>query len=153
MVAHRIINNAYCKQILVYNQIRVTILQPLSMEPVNNEKHNQSPKGIMRLAVPLPCFFDVIKRQRLAGQRPQQGTKSCRMGRFSVCSYVRPFPPQASGIAGWASGLADWGSGLAGWASGWPIGGNRQTYIRTKERKISQFYRTLSPIGADALPP
>ena len=59
------------------------------------------------------------------------------MGRFSVCSSVRPyvrlFPPQASGIAGWASDLADWGSGLAGWASGlagwasglagWPRGG------------------------------
>ena len=95
------------------------------------------------------------------------------MGRFSVCSSVRPyvrlFPPQASGIAGWASGLADWGSGLAGWASGlagwasglagwasglagWP-GGGRRTYGRTNERKISPFYRTSSPIGAAALPP
>ena len=28
----------------------------------------------MRSAVPLPCFFDVIKSQKVAGQRPQQGT-------------------------------------------------------------------------------
>ena len=31
---------------------------------------NQSPKGIMRSAVPLPCFFDVVKTQKVAGQRP-----------------------------------------------------------------------------------
>ena len=52
-------------------------------------------------------------------------------------------------MAGWASGLADWCSGLAGWASGlagWPRGGNG----RRDERKISPFYRTLSPIGAAA---
>ena len=46
--------------------------------------YNQSPKGIMRSAVPLPCFFDVEKSQRVAGQRPRQGTKSCRMGKYSV---------------------------------------------------------------------
>ena len=28
---------------------------------------NQSPKGIMRSAVPLPCFFDVVKSHRIAG--------------------------------------------------------------------------------------
>ena len=27
------------------------------------EKKNQSPKGIMRSAVPLPCFFDIVKSQ------------------------------------------------------------------------------------------
>ena len=32
---------------------------------------NQSPKGIMRSAVPLPCFFDVMKSHRVAGQRPR----------------------------------------------------------------------------------
>ena len=26
-------------------------------------RKNQSPKGIMRSAVPLPCFFDVVKSQ------------------------------------------------------------------------------------------
>ena len=46
--------------------------------------NNQSPKGIMRSAVPFPCFFDIVKSQRLAGQRPQQGTKPCRMGGNSV---------------------------------------------------------------------
>ena len=45
-------------------------------------------------------------------------------------------------MAGWASGLA-----------GWPRGGNGRTDGRTNGRKISPFYRTLSPIGAAALPP
>ena len=44
----------------------------------------------MRSAVPLPCFFEVTKSQKVAGQRPQQGTKSCRMRRNSVCPSVRP---------------------------------------------------------------
>ena len=51
---------------------------------------NKTPKGIMRSAVPLPCFFDVVKLHRVAGQRPQQGTKSCRMVRNSVRLYIRP---------------------------------------------------------------
>ena len=57
----------------------------------------------------------------------------------------QPAKSQASGMAGWASGLA-----------GWPRGGewmDGRTDGRTKERKISPFYRTLSPIGAAALPP
>ena len=33
------------------------------------EVHNQSPKGIIWSAVLLPCFFDVLKLQRVAGQR------------------------------------------------------------------------------------
>ena len=49
---------------------------------------NQSPKGSMRSAFTLPCFFDVVKSQKVAGQRPRQGTKSCRIGRHSVRSYV-----------------------------------------------------------------
>ena len=49
---------------------------------------NQSPKGIMRSAVSLPCFFEVTELQKVVGQRPQQGTKSCRMGRNSVRPYV-----------------------------------------------------------------
>ena len=61
------------------------------------DKSNQSPKGIMRSAVSLPCFFDVVKSQRVAGQRPRQGTKSCRTGRNSVrpsiYPYVRPYIP------------------------------------------------------------
>ena len=32
---------------------------------------NQTPTGIMRSAVPFPCFFDVLKSQRVAEQRPQ----------------------------------------------------------------------------------
>ena len=32
---------------------------------------NQSPRGIMRSAVPLLCFFNVVKSQKVAGQRLQ----------------------------------------------------------------------------------
>ena len=53
----------------------------------NRKRENQSPKGIMRSAVPLPCFFDVEKSQRVAGQRHQEGTKSCRN---SVCLSIHP---------------------------------------------------------------
>ena len=49
---------------------------------------NQTPTGIMRSAVPFPCFFDVVKSQKVAGQRHRQGTKSCRMGRNSFLSSV-----------------------------------------------------------------
>ena len=51
---------------------------------------NQLPKGIMRSAVPLHCFFDVVKSQKVAGQQPRQGTKSCRMGRNSVRPSAHP---------------------------------------------------------------
>ena len=30
--------------------------------------YNQSPKGIIWSAVPLPCFFAVVRSQRIAGQ-------------------------------------------------------------------------------------
>ena len=56
------------------------------------------------------------------------------------------------GFHGW---LAGWASDLAGWASvlaGWPRGGGG-TDGQTNRWKISPFYRTLSPIGAAALPP
>ena len=61
--------------------------------------YNKTPKGIMRSAVPLPCFFDVVKSQRVAGQRPRQGTKSRRRGRNSFCPPVRPSvcPPLLAG--------------------------------------------------------
>ena len=74
--------------------------------------HNKTPKGIMRSAVTVPCFFDVLKSQRVAGQRPQQGTKSCRMGRNSVRPSARPSvrPP----LAGPQTLLADPQTLLAG---------------------------------------
>ena len=31
---------------------------------------NKTPKGIMRSTVPLPCFFNVVKSQRVAGKKP-----------------------------------------------------------------------------------
>ena len=57
---------------------------------IEKERMNQAPKGIMRSAVPLPCYFDVLKSHKVAGQRPQQGTKFCRIGRNSVCLSVHP---------------------------------------------------------------
>ena len=53
-----------------------------------------------------------------------------------------PARPKASGLAGWASRLA-----------GWPRRGDKRTDGWTDGRKISPFYRTLSPIGAAALLP
>ena len=51
--------------------------------------HNQLPKGIIWSAVPLPCFFAVWKLQRVAGQWPQEATKSCRIGKNSICPSIR----------------------------------------------------------------
>ena len=70
-----------------------TRLQPLckqiDYQTFNRRSHpvlfmKQLPKGIMRSAVPLPCFFDVVRSPRIAGLQPQQGTKSCTMGRNSI---------------------------------------------------------------------
>ena len=38
---------------------------PLEAERQEKIGKNQSPKGIMRSAVPLPCIFDVVKSQRI----------------------------------------------------------------------------------------
>ena len=54
------------------------------------ENDNQSPKGIIWSAVPLPCFFVVEKSYRITRQRPREGTKSCRMGKNSVHLSARP---------------------------------------------------------------
>ena len=43
---------------------RFTILEE------GRSNQNKTPKGIMRSAVPLPCFVDVVKLQRVAGQQP-----------------------------------------------------------------------------------
>ena len=90
---------------------------------IAESKANHLPKDIMRSAAPLPCFFDIVKSQRIARQRPQQGTKSCRMGRnavhksipWYVLASVHPFvrwfvrPP-----SGWPSDPAGWLSDPAG---------------------------------------
>ena len=40
--------------------------------------------------MPSGDWFAVMKLQRVAGQRPREGTKSCRMGRNSVRPSVHP---------------------------------------------------------------
>ena len=51
-------------------------------------------KCIKWSAVPLPCstFISIFSwfSSWEAGQRPRQGTKSCRIGRFSVRPFVHP---------------------------------------------------------------
>ena len=68
---------------------------------------------------------------------------------------------QGSGLrlAGWLAGpqacLAGpqaWLAGPQAWLDG-PEGGNGRMYGRMAGWKISSFYRSLSPIGAAALPP
>ena len=52
----------------------------------------------------MPCFFDVVKSQIVAGERLQQGTKSCRMGRNFVCPSVRlHIRPSARPSFGWST--------------------------------------------------
>ena len=65
------------------------LCKQIDYQTLNRRSHpalfmNQSPRGIMRSAVPLPCFFDVVRSPRIAGLQPQQGTKSCTMGRNSI---------------------------------------------------------------------
>ena len=67
------------------------------------------------------------------------------MGRFSVCLFLRPYvPPWAIqlGLRPSQPGLRPSQPGLAGWPRG------ECTYGRTNGRKISPFYRTLSPVRA-----
>ena len=124
-----------------------------------SQSPNKTPKGIMRSAVPLPCLFDVVKSQNVAGQRPQQGTKSCRMGRNSIRPSIHPFVHLTIRSAIHPRGLRTSGRGLrasrqglrasqrgGGWTGG-------RTDGRTDGRNFSPFYRTSSPVGAAALLP
>merc|ERR1712212_544508 len=105
------------------------------------------------------------------GSGHRWGTKSCRMGRFSVRPFslwviqpsLRPsqliLKPEAGWLAGWLGLRAGWLGLRPGWLGlrpGW-LGlrpgwiaqrGDVRTYVQANERKISPFYRTLSPIGA-----
>ena len=47
--------------------------------------------------ISLVIFVDVAA---VFGQRPRQGTKSCRMGRNSVRTYIRPSVPPLALLAG-----------------------------------------------------
>ena len=114
----------------------------------------------MRSAVPLPCFFDVAKLQSVAGQRPRQGTKSCRMGRNLARPCIRlsnrPFvcylEASCWGLRACQRGLRACQRGLRacqedqggdGRTDGWTDG-------RTEGQNFSPFYRTSSPVGAAA---
>ena len=74
------------------------------------------------------------------GSGSDRGQSPVEWGDFpSVHSSVRPFPPL--GLAGWLAGPQAWLDGPEGGTDG-----------RTNIQKISRFCRTLSPIGAAALP-
>ena len=62
----------------------------LTEEAPRATKHNQSPKGIMRSAVTLSCLFDVVKSQKVAGQRAQQGKNGVEWGGNSVRLSANP---------------------------------------------------------------
>ena len=73
---------------------------------------NQSPTGIMRSAVPLPCFFDV-ESQRVSVQRPGQRTEFYRMRRNFVCLHVHlsihsSIPHLSMGSEGQLEGSEGW---------------------------------------------
>ena len=92
------------------------LCKQIDYQTLNRRSHpalfmNQSPRGIMRSAVPLPCFFDVVRSWRVTGLQPQQGTKSCRIGRNSNLS-IRPSvcPPIHLSIHwGPINGVSWWG--------------------------------------------
>ena len=65
---------------VVFNDDRAKLVSGCS----GFEEGNQLPKGIMRSAVTLPCFFDVVQSNRLAGEQP------CRMGRDSNHPSIHP---------------------------------------------------------------
>ena len=137
-------------------------------------KKNQSPKGIIWSAVPLPCFFAVLKSQRVAGQRPREGTKSCRMGRNSVRLSIRPFVhlwacqralrvlrANLSGQRGLRAsqrslrasqrGLRACQGGLRASQGGTDGRTDGRMDGRMDGQNFFPFYRTLSPVGAAAL--
>jgi len=66
----------------------------------DKNNHNQSPAGIIWSSIPSPCYFDVVKSQRVAGQRSRE--ESCRMGRNSVWPFggVRESAGRFWGLAG-----------------------------------------------------
>ena len=84
----------------------------------------------MRSAVPLPCLFDVVKSQKVAGQRPRQGTKSCRMGRNSIRPSIR-FPYKGSDSS-WRGQRASW----RGLRSSW-------RFLRASQRGLRAYQRGL----------
>ena len=61
----------------------------------------------MRSAISLLCFFDIVKSLGVAGQRPQQGTKFCRMGRNSIHPSVHQ-----RGVRAYQRGLKAFQRGL-----------------------------------------
>ena len=107
---------------------------------------------------------------RFFGQRPRQGTKACRMGRFSICpftrSFVRPSPLRViqPGLTPSQPGLrprqaASQTSGFrTGWLAGWPQawldgleGGDGRTdkhRLTNKWKNIKSPYRGHCPASS-----
>ena len=86
-------------------------------------KLNKMPKGIMRLPIPLPCFFDeVSKDSRAAAQTGDEVLKNEEKFPPSIhLSFYPSFNPPPSGLpsdpAGLPSDTAGWLSDPAGWPS------------------------------------
>ena len=76
----------------------------------------------MRSAAPLPCLFDVVKSQNVAGQWPQQGTKSCRMGRNSAHLSNGRLSRGSEGLLKGSEGLPERSEGLPKGSEGQPEG-------------------------------
>jgi len=89
---------------------------------LSKNKINQLPKGILRLAVPLPCFIDVTNFQQVAGQQPRQGTKSCRMGRNSICPSICCLSKMSKGQSEGSEGLLEEYEGLPEGSEGYTMG-------------------------------
>ena len=67
-------------------------------------------------------WFDVVESQIVAGQRPRQGTKSCRMGRNSVHPPIRlPFKGSGGQLEG-SEGLPEGSEGQPKGSEGQPEG-------------------------------
>ena len=103
------------------------------------------PHGNIWSAVPLPCYFDVVNFQRVAGQRPREGTKSCRMGRNSVCPSVH-----LSESGGRQEGPEGQLEGSMGRPDGLRASQGGRMNEQMDKQSFSPFYRTLSPLGAAA---
>ena len=116
--------------------------QEADIQSLFSKERNLLPKVIMRSSVPLPCFLDIVKSQKVAGRRAQQGTKSRRRGGNSVRLSAHQsfgwsthplFKGQLKGSKGLQEGSEGLPEGSEGLQGG-PGGGDGCTYGCTDGR-------------------